>query len=128
MVKKETLIGLVIIGILATVAYAGNRTSNLGLNRWVTGDIDYVQQQNDDADTLDSILTSVGVSTDTFKTTFDKISRRIDFKENSYSYESFSKSTSSWRKWYGVAAVFIFLITAVSILYLNFSHGKKEKN
>ena len=53
--------------------------------------------------------------------TFDKISRRIDFEENIYSHKSFSKSSSFWTKWYGVAAVFIFLIASVSIFYLRIS-------
>ena len=53
--------------------------------------------------------------------TFNKISRQLDFEENIFSDKICDPSPDIRRRWYRVAVVFIFLLTAIGIFYLNIS-------
>ena len=53
--------------------------------------------------------------------TFNKISRQLDFEENIFSDKNCDSSPDIRRRWYRVAVVFIFLLTAIGIFYFNIS-------
>lgn len=60
------------------------------------------------------------------KSTFEKISRQLDFEENIYTDHLYSQPSGNWKSWYRVAAVIFFFLASVSIYYLISSSGRND--